>query len=246
MRAMPIRRRALVLAFAAAAISVSLVAGSAAARGKPGYPTKVTWSGATWQIKTSTSAVGPGPNVFSAANVSVDGSGFLHLRISQQSGTWTTAEVIGPTSYGYGTYTWEVATPLDDFDPNVVLGLFTWSDRARYAHREIDIEVAKWGVPSDPTNAQFVVQPWDAAGHLVRFAEPNVMRTRQAFTWRAGTITWVATRLDTGAEIARFTYTGQDVPIPGDERVRLNLWLFNGTAPAAPAEVIVESFAFTP
>jgi len=35
---------------------------------------------------------------------------------------------------------------------------------------------------------------------------------------------------------------------PGDERVRLNRWLFNGAAPTngLPAEVVVESFAFQP
>ncbi len=240
-------RPAPILLAVVVAVTLSVVAVAAAlAAGKPGYPTRVTWSGASWQVKTSTSAVGPGPNVFAAANVSVDTSGFLHLRISQQAGKWTCAEVIGPTSFGYGTYSFVVQTSLAGFDPNVVLGMFTWSDRARYAHREIDIEVAKWGNGADPTNAQFVVQPWDAANHLVRFAQPESVRTLQQFTWRAGQITWVATRLDTNAEIARYTYSGSDVPLPGDERVRLNLWLFNGRAPAAPAEVVVESFTFTP
>jgi hypothetical protein len=79
----------------------------------------------------------------------------------------------------------------------------------------------------------------------VRFAEPSAARTLQQFTWRAGQIDWLATNLDTGAEVARYSYAGTDVPIPGDERVRLNLWLFNGAAPAAPTEVVVESFAFT-
>jgi hypothetical protein len=242
----PLRRSRLALA-AILTVAVMVTATSAAlAAGKPGYPTRVTWAGASWQVKTSNSAVGPGPCVFSAANVQVDTSGFLHLAITSQAGRWTCAEVIGPTSFGYGTYTFVVRSSLADFDPNVVLGLFTWSDRAPYAHREIDIEVAKWGNAADPTNAQFVVQPWDAPGHLVRFAEPANVRTGQQFTWRAGQVTWVATRLDTGAEIARYVYTGTDVPKPGDERVRLNLWLFNGAAPAASAEVVVESFAFAP
>ena len=83
-----------------------LVSGSALAAGKPGYPDRVTWSGGSWQIKTSNAAVGPGPNIFSKANVSVDGSGFLHLKITKDtSGRWTTSEVIAPTSLGYGTYT---------------------------------------------------------------------------------------------------------------------------------------------
>ena len=241
------RRPGALAAALAAAVSLALVASSAAlAAGKPGYPTRVTWGGGSWQVKTSNAPVGPGPNVFAAANVNVDANGFLHLRISQQAGRWTCAEVIGPTSHGYGTYTFVVQTSLQGFDPNVVLGLFTWSDRPQYAHREIDIEVAKWGNAADPTNAQFVVQPWDRAGHTVRVTEPGGTRTRQQFTWRAGQVTFVATRLDTGAEIARYTYNGTDVPRPGDERVRLNLWLFNGTAPAGPAEVVVESFAFTP
>jgi hypothetical protein len=232
----------------AAALAAAVVTAPALAAGKPGYPDKVTWNGAVWQVKSSTSAVGPGPNYFSKANVSVDSSG-LHLRIQQDaSNRWTTAEVIGPTSFGYGTYTFTVATRLDQLDANVVLGLFTWSDRAPYAHRELDVEVAKWGNAADTSNAQFVVQPYDKAGHLVRFATGTAARTVQQFEWRAGQVSFTSRDAGTGSLISSYTYTGADVPKPGDERVRLNLWLFNGAAPTngLPTEVVVESFAFTP
>jgi hypothetical protein len=245
----PMARRASLIA--ALLLIGAALAGPALAAGKPGggYPDKVTWNGASWQVKSSTAAVGPGPNYFSKSNVSVDASGFLHLTIQQDaSNRWTTAEVIGPTSYGYGTYSFTVATRLDQFDPNVVLGLFTWSDRALYANRELDVEVAKWGNAADPTNAQFVVQPYDKAGHLVRYATGSTVRTLQRFEWRAGKVTFTSIRLDTGATVASSTYTGSDVPKPGDERVRLNLWLFGGAAPTngLPTEVVVESFAFAP
>ena len=48
--------------------------------------------------------------------------------------------------------------------------------------------------------------------------------------------------------IASYTYSGSDVPLTGDERVRLNLWLYTGGAPAngLPAEVVVRSFSFAP
>jgi hypothetical protein len=229
--------------------AANVIAGGALAAGKPGYPDRVTWNGVSWQVKTSNAAVGPGPNIFSRANVSVDGSGFLHLKIAKDaSGRWTTSEVIAPTSLGYGTYTFTVATRVDQLDPNVVLGLFTWSDRAPYAHREIDFEAARWGNAADPTNAQFVVQPYDVANHLVRFTNPGVVRTVQQFTWRAGQASFVSHRLDTGATVFSCTYTGADVPKPGDERVHINLWLFGGAAPtnAQPVEVVVESFAFAP
>lgn len=245
MLAAMVRRFSLI---AGIAIAAAALAGPALAAGKPGYPDKVMWSGGTWQVKTSTSAVGPGPNYFSKANVSVV-SGALHLKIQKDaSNRWTTAEVIGPTSYGYGTYTFTVATPLNAFDQNVVLGLFTWSDKAPYAHRELDVEVAKWGNASDPANAQFVVQPYDKAGHLVRFGTTGATRTIQQFEWRAGKVVFTSRDATSGAVIATYTYTGSDVPKPGDERVRLNLWLFNGAAPTngLPAEVVVESFAFTP
>ena len=234
---------------AAAMLIAAALATPALAAGKPGYPDRVSWSGGSWQVKTSTSAVGPGPNVFAKANVSVDASGFLHLRVQKDgSNRWTSAEVIGPTSYGYGTYSFTVATRLDQFDPNVVLGLFTWSDKAPYAHRELDVEVAKWGSASDTTNSQFVVQPYDKAGHLVRFTSTDALRTLQQFEWRAGRVVFTSRRLDTGALIATYTYTGADVPKPGDERVRLNLWLFQGAAPTngLATEVVVESFAFAP
>lgn len=241
--------RSAALASVLALTAALVAAGLTAAAGKPGYPDRVTWSGGSWQVKTSTAAVGPGPNVFSKANVSVDAGGFLHLRIAKDgAGRWTTSEVIGPASYGYGTYTFTVATPLAAFDPNVVLGLFTWSDRPQYAHRDLDVEFARWGSASDPTNAQFVVQPYDKPGHLIRFTATSAARTEQQFTWRAGEVTFTSRRLDTNEVVASSVYRGSDVPKPGDERVRLNLWLFNGAAPmdGQPVEVVVESFAFTP
>jgi len=235
------------LALVVTACAILLAAGPASAA-KPGYPDRVTWSGETWSIKTSRSAVGPGPNVFDKANVSVDASGALHLWVRRNAGgTWTTSEIIGPRSYGYGTYRFRIASRVDALDPNAVLGLFTWSDRAPYAHREIDIEFARWGNAADPTNAQYVVQPYDAAGHLRRFTQPAGSPTIHAFTWRAGMVTWRSTDAN-GTLIASYAYSGTDVPKPGDERVRLNLWLFGGAAPlnGQPVEVLVSTFAYTP
>lgn len=248
-RSADLRRRRLPAATLVAALAAITLVASSAAAGKPGYPDRVTWSGGSWQVKTSRAAVGPGPNIFALANVSVDASGFLHLRIAKDAqNRWTAAEVIGPTSHGYGTYTWTVGTRLDNLDRNVVLGLFTWSDRPQYAHRELDYEAARWGSATDPTTAQFVVQPYDKPGHLVRFANSDAVRTVQQFTWRAGEVSFVSTRLETGAVVASYVYRGTDVPKPGDERVRLNLWLFQGAAPAdgLPVEIVVESFTFTP
>src|ERR1051325_11835524 len=132
-------------------------ASTAAAGGKAGSPPSIVWSGHTWQVKSSQSKVGPGPNFFSASaeNVSVDAEGRLHLRITYRNGRWHCAEIISTESFGYGTYSFAIASPVDALDPSVVLGLFTWSDKAAYNHREIDIEFGRWGNASDTTNAQY-------------------------------------------------------------------------------------------
>ena len=234
-------------AFGLAVLLLASSVGPVAASGKPGYPDAIAWAGVTWSIKTSRSAVGPGPCVFAKTNASVDTTGLLHLTIAKSGSTWTCAEIIGPTSYGYGTYTFTLASSVGALDPNVVLGLFTWSDRAPYAHREIDIEVARWGSPTDPTNAQYVVQPYATARHLQRFTQPSVTTSTQSFTWRADQVSWQS--LDgSGTQIASYAYSGSDVPRPGDERVHLNLWLFNGAAPTngQAVDVVVRSFSFTP
>jgi hypothetical protein len=232
----------------AALLTMLVLAGVAHGAGKPGYPTQIAWSGRTWQVKSSTSRVGPGPNYFSASpdNVWVDASGALHLRITQRNGRWYSAEIISKDSPGYGTYLFEVASPLANLDPNVVLGLFTWSDKAAYAHREIDVEFARWGNAAHPTSAQYVVQPYDVAGHLLRFAVPSTVPTMHGFTWRPGQVAFASSDL-AGWDLD-WSYVGSDVPRPGGENVRVNLWLFNGAAPTdgREVEIVVKGFGFTP
>lgn len=121
----------------------------------------VVFSGYTWTVKASTSKVGPGPNLFSAANVTVGEDG-LHPGIVKRRAGWTCAEVIAQGTFGYGTYRWTVAADVTSLDPNAVLGMFTWSDQPEYAHPEIDIEFAKWGVSAATKTGVFTVH---AAGH---------------------------------------------------------------------------------
>ena len=240
-------QRCRTLALFVVALLLGAVTMPVSAAGKPGYPDKIVWGGVTWDIKTSRSAVGPGPNTFDKANAWVDANGALHLRIAKNAtGKWTCAELIAPTSYGYGTYTFTLGSRVDNLDPKVVLGLFTWSDKAPYAHREVDIEFARWGNAGDPTNAQYVVQPYDVADHLRRFVQPADATSTHRFTWTKGKVSWES--YGTGGLIDNYTYEGPDVPRYGDERVHLNFWLFNGEPPSngTAAEVVINAFAFTP
>lgn len=207
----------------------------------------VSFAGSNWAVKASAGVVGPGPNYFSDSpeNVWVDAAGQLHLRITARDGKWQSAEVILDRSLGYGTYRWTLASSVGRLDPNVVLGLFTWSDDAAYNHREIDIEVARWGDAAGTSNAQYVVQPWDRTGNLRRFSQPDAAPTTHEFTWTQKSVTFRSATA-TGQTISSWAYKGRDVPRAGNERTRMNLWLNGGAAPAdgAETEVVFSGFTF--
>jgi len=48
--------------------------------------------------------------------------------------------------------------------------------------------------------------------------------------------------------IYQWTYTGSYIPPVGQERVHINLWLLNGSAPVSGAgdEMVINSFTFQP
>ncbi|HSL76470.1 MAG TPA: glycoside hydrolase family 16 protein [Candidatus Limnocylindrales bacterium] len=240
------RRRSVV-----ALAMVTAVAGSAAfaapvsaARPGPGSPRTVVFDGYTWTVKTSTRKIGPGPNLFSPDLAWVDSSGALHLRIAKLGGRWNVSEVINQATLGYGTYSWTVKADLDSLDPQVVLGLFTWNDDPAYNHRELDVEFARWGNAADPTNGQFVVQPYDRLGNLQRITQQRgLATTTHGFTWRPDKVDFFSSASPTS-----WSYSGPDVPRPGGENARMNLWLFRGVAPSngQPAEVVISDFTFTP
>ncbi len=109
-------------------------------------PRTVNFAGYVWYVKSSDSQVGPGPNYFSDStdDVWVDDQNRLHLTIVQRDGKWYSTEVYTQVPLGYGEYVFCLASPINNLDPNVVLGLFTWDSVAPAGiyNREIDIEVA--------------------------------------------------------------------------------------------------------
>src|SRR5438270_6126883 len=110
------RRELLRGAAAAAAFGVVTQAGPAYAAS--GYGQTVSFSGHLWKIKVSSSKVGPGPNFFSDSpqNVWVDTLGRLHLKITNVNRRWYCAEVVCLDSPGFGTYTWQLASPVGTLD----------------------------------------------------------------------------------------------------------------------------------
>lgn len=216
----------------------------------------LSFAGQTWYVKAAEWAADPGPCYYSdrPEDVWVDASGRLHLKIANHSGRWYCSEVFTTQQYGHGAYVFKLASPVDQLDKNAVLGLFTWDDTsAAYSHREIDIEMSRWGLASGP-NAQYVVSPWNSAGHRYQFnlSLPETSSVH-AFTWHADSVAFGSYRgsawpADPAAALQTWTYTGTDVPPAGQGNARINLWLFNGAAPSdgQEIEIVVTEFSFAP
>ncbi|HEX7578114.1 MAG TPA: hypothetical protein VF430_08770, partial [Verrucomicrobiae bacterium] len=216
----------------------------------------LSFSGYDWWVKNFATPVGPGPNNFSDAtsNVWTDTNGWLHLRITHRTNAWQCAELISARTFGTGNYRFELNSPADNLNPNVTLGLFTWSDDPAFTDREMDVECGRWSNAADTNNSQFVVQPYDAASHLVRYRVPaGLTNSTHLFVWESNRVSF---QCQTGAYAAAadnlisssvFT-NAADVPQSGDECVHLNLWLFQGNPPTDnnEVEVVIKSFSFVP
>jgi hypothetical protein len=210
------------------------------------------FAGYTWTIKDSGgSQFGPGPNLWSgdAQTVFVDSNGYLHLRVWQENGAWVCSEIYLNQTLGYGTYTFTLASDVANMDPNLVLGLFTYSYTSTDPHnRELDIEFSRWGVPASASNAAYSVQPSATAGNQLRWTEPTALQASQhRLVWVPQQASF-SSALPGSSPYAAFSIAGSAVPASLDEGVHLNLWLYQGIPPAngQPMEVIVTAFAFTP
>jgi hypothetical protein len=214
----------------------------------------LSFSGYTWTIKDSgTGTAGPGPNRWKGANAFVDASGYLHLKLTKNaiSGVWECAEVTSTTNFGYGTYQWQVEGPVSSLDKYIVLGFFNYSGVDGYD--EMDIEYAKWGVATNPF-VGYTIYPAQGAGgqfHNATSFTTGGTYTTNRFKRTATSVVFKAingfydddTNLAYTTTCTSPTYSISTLSMP----IHMNLWLFQGHAPASnnTVEIIVHSFKFT-
>lgn len=217
----------------------------------------LSFAGYTWHVRDEGRGA-PGPNRWDPANAWVDREGRLHLRLSRRGGDWYAAEVVMDRPLGFGTYEFQLVGRPDRFDPNVVLGLFSYTRPGvgPDGTNEIDIELTRWGEP-DGQAGHWSVHPAlpgaPAATHPfpVRLSGDHsthrFRRTRERVEFQM----LHGHQSGDGNEAVRWTFAPADPsrhvpaqPLP----VHLNLWLFKGQAPTdgREVEVIISGFRFTP
>jgi hypothetical protein len=209
----------------------------------------INFSGYKWLVRnTQQMKFGPGPNFFSNSNenVWVDEVGKLHLKIINKNENWYCAEVTLNQQVGYGKYIFYINSSLSSLDDNVVVGLFTYLDDSQ----EIDIEFSKWSI-NDNDNSQFVVQPYEKKGNTFRFnIDDSQGSTTHSFEWTKNRIVFESKDGQNEHELPSlsWTYTGKNIPLKSDERLKINLWLYQGNAPVnkKSQELIIDSIKYIP
>jgi len=206
------------------------------------------FSGYEWEIRGLPSNRGGTVNTYDPANAWTDENGSLHLRIAQGLGQWTCAEVNLTRSLGYGSYLFSVRD-VSQLEPAAVLGMFTWDDTSTDPeHREMDMELSRWGDPANK-NAQYVVQPYYVPANVVRFTTPSGPLT-YSFHWEPGSVSFRTVRKSAqGAEVpvSESTFTS-GVPMPGGESVHMNLYVYGKgkSSLSRESEVVIEKFVYLP
>jgi len=196
--------------------------------------TSLHFSGLDWTVRSG--GGGPGPNNWSddPGSVWVDTSGFLHMKIHKTGDTWYCSEIYASKSFGYGEYRFDVISDVEQYDPNVVVGLFSYESD----EREIDIEFSRWANPGNVAG-WYTVQPapYNATNQDSFALALNGSPSTHLFRWSADSIFFKSSRPytitvpPTDSLICQWTYTGNNNPPVGNERLHINFWLFHGNPP---------------
>jgi len=243
------------------------------------YGRTLEFANRTWAVKDAHLPVGPGPNRFSnlPSDVWADQAG-LHLTLHQHDGAWWSTEVtLLGGRHGYGTYFCHTASRTDNLDLNVTFGgCFTFDDYGDERssdgsmNREIDIgEDSRWGILGGPST-QNAKQPSDFGlsngANRHQFFLPNLSgnpELTRILVWRPDSLRFITLRgnysslnYPPAAVVDEYLYiddptAARHVPVPGRERLHINLWLNQTVNPSnptdnQPVEVVVSDFSYSP
>ncbi len=205
----------------------------------------LSFGGYEWRIRNVPSSRGDRPNPYSPANAWTDSDGALHLRIAQEGGKWSCAEVTLTRSFGYGNYSFRVRD-TSNLAANITFSMFTYDYvGAEQNNREMGIEI---GQTSDPSikNSQYVIQPFYVASNVARFSAPTGP-VIHSFHWEPGKISFKTVGVKSETKPFAEHEFSSGVPSPGQETVRMALYIFGHDDPNQKgAEVIIEKFEYLP
>lgn len=226
------------------------------------YSQTLRFSGYTWDVKSGNNR-GPGNNNWSDSpdDVWVDESGYLHLRIVTRNGLWYSTKVISQDFFGFGHYYFFLKTRVDQLDPNVVLGLFTYMDqdhdgliKPEQGDGEIDIEFTRWGDSQANFNTIYAIQPIpsDKSTRERFFTSLNGSYSTHSFYWLSNQVQFMSvhglykTPPAQNFIIHQTTIAHPNVPTNNKTQVHINFWIDTKYPASSPLEVVITRFTYEP
>jgi hypothetical protein len=206
------------------------------------------FSGYDWYIRHITSDRNGGISYYDPANAWTDKDGALHLRISRDADRWKCSQVTLANHFGYGTYLFTVRD-ASHLQPAAALVMFTYDDLATEHHREMDIELSRWGDPKSK-NGDYVVQPYMFPENKVIFNVP-AGRFTHSLRWEPGRATFTTSQETTKGRdpliVEKNVFT-TGIPTPGGEAPVIDFcdFKYSKVPLEGQAEVIVERFQYLP
>jgi len=214
----------------------------------------------TWFIKDYELA-GPGPNKFDSDCVKLDKDSkgnvkAVRLKIRNVDGIWRCAEIYTTQRFGLGTYEFKTEGRLDNFDKQIVLGLFSYPtpDVGPDGTYEIDIEFSTFGGGKDKAGCYGLCPLTMPLPKAEQTFTPSKSLTSTHRLLRTKDTAYFASyngfSIKPKNRYANWSYTAKpndnyihDKAMP----VHINLWLFQGQPPtnAKEVEVILKGFTFT-
>ncbi len=207
----------------------------------------IQWAGRAWRVRPWPG--GPGPNDWCDTPdcVWVDESGALHLTIRHINGKWYASEVNTVDFTNLGEHRFYVEGPIDQLAPDVVLGLFLYSNIQDDDVEELDVEFSRWG-DTDPDADEGWYTTWSQNDIGDQYSFDVALEdaySTHAIDWQTNEVDFEslqgfhAQAPDPSAIIAQWqTTTPAVIPAPEDEmRIHINLWLMNGWPPTDGQEV---------
>lgn len=214
----------------------------------------IQFSGYEWVVKESFGKqTGPGNNYFSGSkdNIFIDQEGKLHLTITHRNEKWYCPELRMLKNLGRGKYSFYLDPLPQPLDKDVVIGLFLYDreDTSNF-HKEIDIEISKWGVDTS-RNTQFVIQPKETEAY--RFQSDLNLATKQTIELGSKKITFKSFYDASGLDDIPLEYSNLTIKPEYNykstsEKISINVWLYHTSEPYSlkEFEVVFSKFEFEP
>lgn len=213
----------------------------------PVMPTRtLKFSGYDWSVRHITSDRNGAISYYEPSNAWTDNDGALHLRISRDGDRWKCSQVVSANHFGYGTYLFTVQNSAQ-FEPAAALVMFTYDELAAEHHREMDIEMSRWGDPQSK-NADYVVQPYMFPENKVIF-ETALGRLTHSLKWEPGRAEFATYRgVSTNTVPLKKSDFTNGIPAPGGEAAVIDFCDFKyAKVPLQNGqEVVIERFQYLP